>query len=202
MNRYETYDIEGINEVMENADPEDFGSSAAFLSTFVIDASGSMWEFENDMRDCLVAYKEAIAGSKQADEMLLSKILFSDYITVGGFVAPENFDPSYRTDDMTKLFDAIVEAKDRMFEYSDQLRDNGVTVRGCVVIFTDGLDNMSHNTEATTRQAIKDLQNREFIVAMISFGDNAKNIGQRLGIRHVQLMLPARNNGHLTRWNP
>ena len=67
MNRYETYDIEGINEVMENADPEDFGSSAAFLSTFVIDASGSMWEFENDMRDCLVAYKEAIAGSKQAD---------------------------------------------------------------------------------------------------------------------------------------
>ena len=176
--------IDGLDEnYATNADIDEIESASVMLADFIVDGSGSMDPYERPMEDCLGHYKGAIINSKQADEMLVSKTIFSNTIITGGYVIPDDFDTSYSTYGMTRLYDAIIERRQRLLDYMEQLRNNGTNARACMVIFSDGQDNASRNSIGDARQAIQDLISKEITVAFVAFGDDAKGIASSLGIK-------------------
>lgn len=192
--------IDGLDEnYATNADIDEIEAANVLLADFIIDASGSMDSYETIMQDCLEHYKNAIANSKQADEMLVSKTLFSETIVTGGYVVPEDFDSSYSTYGCTRLYDAIIERRQRLLDYMEQLRNNGTNVRACMVILSDGKDNVSRNTVGDARQAVLDLTTKEITVAFIAFGDEAKGIASSLGIKDKNTIEVDNNESELRR---
>lgn len=186
LNNLDTIEIDGYEDALnQNVDVEDLETATPYLCVVAIDKSDSMDEYEYNgvMSDCLKNFQEAILNSKQADEMLTAKITFGSSVDIGGFVKPEDFDCSYHTSGLTALNDSIVAGRKLIIDYMDQIRDNGGTPRGCLVILSDGWDNKSNSTDADVRRAIEDLRKHEVAVAFIAFGDDAKGIAQNLGVR-------------------
>lgn len=178
-----TYEIYGLDEThAQNVDVEEVTSPMVTVVDFRIDASGSMDIFADDMRECLAAYRDAVSGSKQADEMLVSKTTFNGSVKVGGYVLPADFDSSYDAGGMTALYDAICDAHDRLLDYVSQLEDNGNNVNPILVILSDGLDNASNNGISDARRAIADMMHHEVTVAFIAFGQDAFGIAKDLNI--------------------
>lgn len=183
MDYKDTIIIDGLDETYaENMDVDEVEAASVMLVDFAIDGSGSMDSYERVMQDCLVHYKNAICNSKQADEMLVSKTIFNSSIQTGGYVAPDDFNTDYYASGTTKLYDTIVDRKQRMLAYMDQLKNNGTNVRACFVILTDGEDVGSRCSLADARNAIKELKQKEITVAFIAFGQGAFGIAKSLDI--------------------
>lgn len=166
--------VDGLDETYaENMDVDEVTSPSILLVDFVIDGSGSMLIYERVMQECLEHYKEAILHSKQADEMIVSKTIFASTIETGGYVSPEDFNTDYNADGATKLYDAIIDRRQRMLDYMEQLKDNGTNTRAVMVILSDGEDNISRYRVSDARKAVQDLTSKEITVAFIAFGEDA-----------------------------
>ena len=190
-NYLDTIEIDGIDEAMEaNLDVDEIELANTTVIDFIIDGSASMGDYEakGTMHDCLEHYKNAICNSKQSDEMLVSKTIFHSTVENGGYVKPEDFDTDYHTRGCTKLYDAIVARRKLLVDYMDQIKDNGGTPRGVMVILSDGWDNASKFSISDARMAIADLKKKEIVVAFIAFGDEAKGIANDLGIDSRNVM--------------
>ena len=176
--------VDGLDETYAaNLDVDDVVSPSVLLVDFVIDRTGSMSTYERVMQDCLTHYKQAIVNSKQADEMLVSKTLFNSVIETGGYVAPDDFNTDYSTWGVTRLYDAIIDRRQRLLDYMGQLKDNGTNARAVMVILSDGFDNDSQYRASDARQAIQDLISKEVTVAFIAFGQDAFGIADKLGVK-------------------
>lgn len=176
--------VDGLDETYAtNIDVDDVVSPSIMLVDFIIDRTGSMSPYERVMQECLEHYKQAICNSKQADEMLVSKTLFDTTIETGGYVAPEDFNTDYSTDGCTRLFDAVIERRQRMLEYMEQLKDNGTNARAVMVILSDGQDNASQYRASDARKAVQDLIQKEITVAFIAFGQDAFGVADSIGIK-------------------
>ena len=175
--------VDGLDETYAtNMDVDDVVSPSVMLVDFAIDGSSSMKSYENVMRDCLDHYKQAICNSKQADEMIISKTVFSSTIETGGYVAPEDFNTDYSAHGYTKLYDTIIDRRQRLLDYMDQLKNNGTNARACMVILTDGQDVGSRYYASDARKAIQNLISKEITVAFIAFGQDAFGVADSLGI--------------------
>lgn len=166
-----------------NMDVDEVASPSVMLVDFIIDRTGSMYTYEDVMRECLIHYKHAICKSKQADEILVSKTLFNTTIETGGYVAPEDFNTDYSTGGCTRMYDAIIDRRQRMLDYMEQLKNNGTNARACMIILSDGLDNVSTYHASDARQAIQDLISKEITVAFIAFGQEAFGVADSIGIK-------------------
>ena len=192
--------IDGLDETYAaNLDVDEVLSPSIMLVDFIIDRTGSMDIYEKIMRECLEHYKSAIENSKQADEMLVSKTLFDDIIETGGYVAPEDFNTDYETGGCTRLYDAIIERRQRLLDYMAQLKNNGTNARACMVILTDGLDNASHNPVSEARRAVQDLISKEITVAFIAFGQQAFGIASSIGVKQKNVKEVSNDESELRR---
>ena len=176
--------IDGLDETYAtNMDVDDVVSPSVMLVDFLIDGSGSMDPYERAMCECLEHYKEAISNSKQSDEMLVSKTVFESTIETGGYVAPEDFNTDYSAGGCTRLYDAIIDRRQRMLDYMDQLKNNGTNARACLIILSDGEDYGSQYRASDARQAIQDLISKEITVAFIAFGQGAFGVADSIGVK-------------------
>ena len=192
--------IDGLDETYAtNVDVDDVLSPSVMLVDFVIDGSGSMSCYEITMRECLEHYKNAICNSKQADEMLVSKTIFSSTIETGGYVAPEDFNTDYDAQGCTKLYDAIIDRKQRMLDYMEQLKDNGTNARACLIILSDGKDYGSKYRASDAREAILQLISKEITVAFIAFGQEAFGVADSIGIKKQNVKEVNNDEGELRR---
>jgi hypothetical protein len=192
--------IEGLDEIRAaNMDVDEVASPSVMLVDFIIDSTGSMTPYERAMRECLEHYKQAICNSKQADEMLVSKTLFNTTIETGGYVAPEDFNTDYSTWGCTRMYDAIIDRRQRMLDYMEQLKNNGTNARACMIILSDGLDNDSKYRASDARQAIQDLISKEITVAFIAFGQQAFGVADSIGINKRNVIEVSNNEGELRR---
>ena len=176
--------IDGLDETYAtNMDVVDVVSPSVMLVDFLIDGSGSMDSYERAMRECLEQYRGAMVNSKQADEMMVSKTVFESRIETGGYVAPEDFNTDYTAGGCTRLYDAIIDRRQRMLDYMEQLKNNGTNTRACMVILSDGADNDSQYRANDARKAIQDLISKEITVAFIAFGQEAFGIADSIGVK-------------------
>ena len=95
------------------------------------------------MVKALSDFKDALINSKECDEILVARADFSDSATVGGYKRITEFDTSYSTDGCTAMYDTIIDGTEKLKEYRDFIKNEGMRVKAVFAIFGDGMDNSS-----------------------------------------------------------
>ena len=180
-------EIDGLDEIeVENTAVDDLESESINLIFLGIDESGSMTQYIKDMQNCLTEFKTALTDSKEADEILVARADFSDFINIGGYKKISEFDTGFATYGCTAMFDTIVEGSEKLIQYRDFLKAQGATsVKAVFSIFSDGEDNCSRNGFSEAKKAIEILNKREFKTAFISFGGDSTKTAKDLGFRSI-----------------
>ena len=158
------------------------------LISFLIDSSSSMSSYEDAMRESIEKFKQAIANSKEKDEIMISRTNFNHEIEVSGYQLVETMSTDYCADGGTALYDAIVTAQQNLYQgrdgggYMAELQKNGIRVKSLFLIFSDGEDRHSQSSINEARQSIQFLQKEEILVAYVCFG-GGRSIATELGIQ-------------------
>lgn len=179
-------DIMGLDEIeLENTSVEDIDNESVNLIFIGIDGSGSMHGYINDMKKSLTDFKDALSNSKEVDELLVARADFAGYINVGGYKKVNEIDTSYSASGMTSLYDVITEGTDKLLNYMEYLKQQGMRVKAVFAIFSDGEDTSSNVGISEARNKIKELNDKEITTAFISFGNDAVNEAKRLEFKNV-----------------
>ena len=183
---YDELDYDPSMMAEQNTDIDELDSESVTLMGLAIDHSGSMMGYSDAMKAALEESKDAFKGSKNADEILISRIAFSEEVKASGYVKIDEMSTEYPEDGiligMTSLYDAIVTQGDSIRKYRKYLKENGSLVHAVFAVFTDGLDNTSRHSLADAKKMIQELQRDEIVVCMVEFGTEAHGIAEALGI--------------------
>lgn len=180
-------EIDGLDEIeVENTAVDDLENESVNLIFLGIDESGSMGSYIKDMQNCLAEFKTALTDSKEADEILVARADFSDFINIGGYKKISEFDTKYEVFGMTAMYDTIVKGSEKLKEYRKFLKEQGMTrVKAVFAIFSDGAENGSKSSFSEAKQAVDFLNNEEITTAFISFGGAATQTAKDLGFRNI-----------------
>ena len=185
-------EIMGLDEIEnENTAIDDLDSEVVNLINVAIDQSGSMNGFVNDMQQSLSDFKDSIQQSKEADTILVARTDFYDNdVDIAGYKKIDMFDTDYQASGMTPLYDAIIEAVDKLTNknnsgYMDVLKSQGMRVKSVFAIFSDGEDTSSRSGLSEAKAKIDYLNKREIVTACVCFGSDAENEAKRLGIKNI-----------------
>lgn len=181
MAEFETFDLE--SSAAGSMSIDDIETENVTLQFMGIDGSGSMYGDQNDMQEAMTFYKSAIAGSKQADEILVCRADFADHLDMGGYLPADQLSTAYSAHGMTALYDVIVEGKKKLVAYMEYLRSQGVRVKAIFSVFSDGEDTISTASQSEARKAIEELNNLEITTAFIGFRDG-KGVGESLHFKN------------------
>lgn len=142
--------------------------------------------YAQDMVKALSDFKDALINSKECDEILVARADFSDSATVGGYKRITEFDTSYSTDGCTAMYDTIIDGTEKLKEYRDFLKNEGMRVKAVFAIFGDGMDNSSQpGGFAKAKKAVEYLNVEEIVTAFISFGGQATQEAKDLGFKNI-----------------
>ena len=152
-------------------------SNDVTLAMNIIDMSGSMAAYANDLiRAYNQDYLAAMRHSPAADDILVSTILFHDETQMlHGYLPLPDAQPLdnqiYVPDNSTALYDAVAAGMTNMILYAQQLRQSGVSVRGVIIVYTDGADNASRQSAQEVRRAAQDVLRQElYTLVLVGFG--------------------------------
>jgi hypothetical protein len=133
------------------------------LALFILDESGSM---DDDVADVLREFDEntdAIKGSKQADQILMSLWAFNtrprmihSYLTMDLVESLSDYHP----DGITALFDAVLDGLTGLIQYEEELKSQGMRVKLNVAVLTDGDDNSSHASAFDVKTVVEDIRRK------------------------------------------
>ncbi len=163
------------------------------LAMNILDMSGSMAAHANDLiRAYNDDYLAAMAGSPAADDILVSTLVFEDRVkTLHGYIpladTPRLTRKEYDPGGSTALYDAVAAGLTNLVLYAQQLRASGVMVRGVVIVYTDGEDNVSKQRAQDIQRAATDLLRQEvYTLALVGFG-----LKQPMGFTGMHTSSPA-----------
>lgn len=152
---------------------EDLGASEYTLVTIVVDISGSVIRFANELLNCIKSIVGACQKSPRAENLLIRLLTFNDNVyEIHGFKNLADIDvAAYKPlepDNMTALFDATYDGVGASLEYAKQLVDQDFDCNACVYIITDGMDNRSSMTPTTIKDKIDNSIRKEEIESIIT----------------------------------
>ena len=178
--------IDGLDELeMENTAVEDLDSENINLIFLGIDQSGSMETYRREMKTALAGFKDALADSREADEILVARANFDSGIEVGGYKRIDEFDTGFCASGCTAMYDAITEGTERLKVYREFLKKEGMRVKAVFAVFSDGADNDSKSSFGEAKRAVEYLNDEEITTAFISFGGSAAKVAKDLGFRNM-----------------
>lgn len=127
---------------------DDLGATEYTLVTVVVDTTGSVQAFADELLDCVRRIVEACRRTPRSENLLLRLLTFNTELhEVHGFKPLSEIDPAaykpFRPTGMTALFDAAYSGIGATLEMAKRLHAQGFEVNGCVYIVTDGMDNAS-----------------------------------------------------------
>lgn len=173
---------------------DDLTGDEVTLFVEVIDRTGSMGGYRDDVIRAYNEQLQALLDSKAADSILMSSWLFNTSSTLRhGFLpltdVPKLDQNSYSPNGSTALYDAIIDAFTSVVAYGQSLRDAGVRTKVVIVVITDGEDNASNNTAAKVATVAKDMLNQEiYTLAFVAFGVSGKAIAKQIGFPDNNVM--------------
>lgn len=152
---------------------DDLGAAEYTLATMVVDVSGSVSPFKNQLLDCIKAVVGACQKHPRADNMLFRLLLFNSTLQeVHGFLNLADIDPdqydSLNPDGMTALFDATYDGVGATVEYGKLLVEQDFDVNGVVFIVTDGMNNRGTMTPTEIKKRCQDALAKEEIESLIT----------------------------------
>ncbi len=152
---------------------ENLGATKYTLVSVVIDITGSVQGFANDLHECLKSIVNACRKCQESENLLLRVLTFNTEVEeIHGFkllseVVPAMYQP-FKPDGMTALYDATYSAIGAMTTYAKNLADQEFGVNGAIYIITDGLDNASTMRPHHIAEKLKEAQMEELLESQIS----------------------------------
>ena len=152
---------------------EDLGATEYTLVTIVVDISGSVIGFADELLNCIKSIVGACQKSPRAENLLIRLLTFNnDVYEIHGFknlgdIVVDDYE-ELRPDYMTALFDATYDGVGATLEYAKQLVDQDFDCNGAVYIITDGMDNRSKMTPTSIKEKIDDAIRKEEIESIIT----------------------------------
>lgn len=140
--------------------PDKLGSPEYTLVTFVMDKTGSVSRFAQELLDAKTAVVGACKKSPRAEYLLLRNTEFNSGIDeIHGFVELSTIDASkYQVPacgGSTALYDATYSAIAATNEYAKILLDSDFSTNAIVFVITDGDDNQSIQTPSSIAAEVK-----------------------------------------------
>ena len=162
------------------------GASNYTLATLMIDVTGSVDGFQDQLRDMAIQVVESCRFNPMSDNIMLRLALFSSMFAKGineihGFTPLRDIDtasyPKFRPGGMTPLNDACYSGIGATNAYAKQLADNDYGVNGLLYVVTDGGENASVATMQMVRDEQQKVVKSETLESMISIlvGINTAN---------------------------
>lgn len=153
--------------------PDDLGATEYTLVTIVMDKTGSVDPFADDLMKMLRTIVDACKKSPRAENLMIRLILFDTQIKeIHGFktlaeIDPNDYDP-IRPSGMTALFDATYSAAGATLQYGNTLAGQDFDVNAAMYIITDGMDNDSTMTPGEIAKKIQAARTGEEIESVVS----------------------------------
>lgn len=126
------------------------GESSEFtLVTIVIDTTGSVYGFEDQLHATMKSVIESCNSNQRNDQLLVRVMTFDTHVDeIHGFkllsmIDRDNDYKPFDPDGITALYDATEDAINATLAYAEDLYDQDYDTNGIVVIITDGGDNAS-----------------------------------------------------------
>jgi hypothetical protein len=167
--------------------PEHLEATEYTLVTVVIDESGSISGFKDDLLKMLKEVVKACQKNPRSENLMLRLVTFNTSLTEQhGFKLLADIDPSqyaeFNPGGGTALFDSTFEAIGATATYSQSLTASDFTVNGAVYIITDGEDNASKFSAMMVKTAVDKTKNAEVIESLITvlIGLNTNQCGVSL----------------------
>ena len=160
-------------DIQGNINPNSLEVENVNLITVLIDKSGSMSSYERDMIQALQDFKTALEGSKEVDEILLSRVDFDDSFTKDGYKPVSSFNTGYNAGGFTNLYSPLEWVITNQLSYEKTLKASGTRVKSVIAVFSDGDDRESSNSEKTRiRDIVKQYIASEKMIVWIAFGQS------------------------------
>lgn len=183
---------------VQHAGANDLNGDQVTLILRIIDRTGSLLRFKQEMIQASQLIVDALKESKAGDEMLMSTWTFnsSDGVSVmDGFVKLEDVTPlddqnyDMRPEDMTNLYDtvytAMTDPNAGVIAYADSLKKSGIRVKVTVLVLTDGEDNRSHISPGQIKALTG--QNEGYYFCFMAFGTGfAQEAAREMGFPNVR----------------
>lgn len=150
------------------------GATEYTLVTIVVDISGSVDSYKNDLEKCLQEIVNACRKSPRVDNLMVRLVSFNNDIDeIHGYKLfqecnPDDYKGILHCGGMTALFDATVDAINAMEAYSKSLYDNDFDCNGILFVLTDGWDNVSTYSENDVAKLLKNIISNESIESIQS----------------------------------
>lgn len=168
----QTMNVANSNFKFSGVRPESLESTEYTLVSIVVDKSGSVMDFKDELIESIKAVIESCKSAPRAENLLIRVVFFNEHIEeIHGFMPLDSIDVSLY-DNMnpygcTSLFDATYESVGSVFKYSEDLQDQEMDVNGICVVITDGEDNSSTTAPGMIKKQIKEALNKETVIESI-----------------------------------
>lgn len=160
------------------------GASEYTLVNIVVDMSGSVSSYKNELTDCIKTIVKSCKFSQRAENLMIRLTTFNNSVyEEHGFSLLNAIDAdSYQSKSptgMTALYDATIDGLLAVRNYSANLYDQEFESNGIVFIITDGEDNNSSQNRLDIKKMIQKIVSEEKIesIRTILIGVNTKQGG-------------------------
>jgi len=157
------------------ADLDSLGATEYTLVTIIVDESGSVSSFKDEIEKCIQEVIRACKFSPRSDYLLIRLVAFNQNIReIHGFKQlidcdPNNYDGIIHPSGMTALFSTTQNAIVATNDYGKQLSNNDFEANAIIFVITDGMDNESGSIGSTeVGNALKDIMKEEALESVMS----------------------------------
>jgi len=153
---------------------EHLGATEYTLVTIVLDISGSVSNFADELLKMVKTIVEACIKSPRSENLLIRYLTFNHEIyEIHGFRLHSDIDPDeydeLQPDGFTALYDASYDAIGATIDYSARLvEDYEFDVNGAVYIVTDGMNNRGTMTPSSIKDKVASALKHEKIESLIT----------------------------------
>jgi len=159
----ETHSIGGSTFRFSAAKIDGLGATEYTLATIVVDGSGSVDPFWDDIKKVLKENVAACADPRnpRADNLMLRVLVFDGHLSeVHGFKPVRDIDPTIydqitQPGGCTALYDATYNGVQATTQYAASLVAQQYSCNGAIFVITDGADNASSITRKMVADALK-----------------------------------------------
>ncbi len=166
---------------------DDIDSEEVTLVACVIDASGSMGQFQDEVINSYNdRFLKPLQGAKNANDILVETWIFNSQGPPDNWVRLHHgFTPVKQCAKLSKsiyapaggtpLNDAVNKAQTGIMAYGQTLRDGGTRTKCIIVVLSDGEENSSGVSAVSIKKVSHDLLNQEiYVLSYVFFGDESQ----------------------------
>jgi uncharacterized protein YegL len=163
----------GVN--FTNFDPNNLVTDEVIGITVVIDKSGSVYNYVDDMNDALNDFLHTMQKSHHSSKMMVQVVEYDDKVNVVNGYQPilDVKDFNVLPNGLTSLYDGVYVALKNSMEYKEKLEQQGISFKNLIFNISDGEDNNSSKTAADIKKFVENIYANESNygdVSIIFFG--------------------------------